>query len=241
MAGFETSMGGTLGDMPATQWEQILAHAPESAAWRAFLNEWVGRCWKPIYRYIRSSWGAGNEEAKDLTQEFLTHFLDRDYLSAVRPERGRLRSYVWAALRNFLTNRRRDEGRLKRGGDRVRVPLEDVTLAEEAGDADPAAEFDRAWRRAVLADAIATMGKRLAAGGKSAAYEVFCAYYLHPEGEPDPTYDDLAVRLGMTEGEVRHALVAARKTLRDVLREQVRRTVQDETEAEAELRELFGA
>lgn len=227
-----------MGEMPSTRWGEFLSLAPGTDAWKAYVNEWMSRCWKPIYRYIRIAWGEANEDAKDLTQEFMTLLLEKGYLEALSPERGSLRAYVRVALRHFLSNRRRDGARMKRGGGEEPLSLDEARaqgLEPSAAQADEA--FDREWAGTLLADAIAELGRRLA-GGR--AYEVFEAYYVVPEGAEAPRYADVAARLGMSENDVRHALEAARRDLRRLLREQVRRTTRSEGEADDEFKRLFG-
>jgi RNA polymerase sigma factor (TIGR02999 family) len=50
--------------------------------------------------------------------------------------RGHFFGAAAEAMRRILVNRARDKGRLKRGGDRERVELEDLVIAEEAGSLD---------------------------------------------------------------------------------------------------------
>jgi RNA polymerase sigma factor (TIGR02999 family) len=50
--------------------------------------------------------------------------------------RGHFFAAAAEAMRRLLVNRARDKRRLKRGGDRARVELEDVAIADEAGAPD---------------------------------------------------------------------------------------------------------
>jgi RNA polymerase sigma factor (TIGR02999 family) len=50
--------------------------------------------------------------------------------------RGHFFAAAAEAMRRILVNRARDKRRLKRGGDRGRVELEDVAIADEAGSPD---------------------------------------------------------------------------------------------------------
>lgn len=242
MSGLDTSIGGGMGEMPSTRWGEFLDLEPGTEAWKAFVNAWMSRCWKPIYRYIRIGWAKGNDDAKDLTQEFMTLLLEKGYLEALSPAKGSFRGYVRTALRHFLSNQARDGSRLKRGGGAAPLSLDQAREQgqEPADETRAEAEFDDEWRGTLLAEAIAALGRRLSEQGRTRVYEVFQAYYVVAEGAEPPRYADLASRLGMTETEVRHALEAARKDLRRALRDEVRRTVRSESEADEEFRRLFG-
>lgn len=71
--------------------------------------------WKPLYFYVRRK-GLDNEAAKDVVQDFIASLIERRSIEKADPARGRFRTFLLAALDNFLLDRRRREGRRKRGG-----------------------------------------------------------------------------------------------------------------------------
>ena len=52
-------------------------------------------------------------------------------------------------------------------------------------------------------------------------------------------YEQLAQRLGMSEGALKVAVHRLRKRYRELLREEIERTVETESDVEAEIRSLF--
>jgi hypothetical protein len=62
--------------------------------------------------------------------------------------------------------------------------------------------------------------------------------FLTDGAEPLPAYAELAVRLGMTESTLRSHVTRLRARYREVLRAEVRRTVDTEGEVDEELHEL---
>ena len=40
----------------------------------------VAAYWKPVYKYLRIRWQRSDEDAKDLTQEFFTRLIEKDFL-----------------------------------------------------------------------------------------------------------------------------------------------------------------
>jgi len=79
--------------------------------------------WPPLYAYVRKL-GKGPHDAQDLTQEFFTRFLDKDYLAAVDQAKGSFRSFMLAALKHFLANERDKQRAQKRGGGWPLVPID---------------------------------------------------------------------------------------------------------------------
>src|SRR6187431_1640440 len=60
--------------------------------------------WPPLYAYVRRQ-GCPPHDAQDIVQDFLAHLLRRNDLAAVGPEKGRFRSFLLAAMKNFLVSR----------------------------------------------------------------------------------------------------------------------------------------
>src|SRR5438132_2786654 len=115
-----------------THWSVVLAARGESTEARAALEKLCRTYWWPLYGFVRRE-GYKPEEAQDLTQAFFARLLERRDLETVRRERGRLRSYLLASLKNFLSKARYRELTVKRGEGRPLVSLEDL-LARERDD-----------------------------------------------------------------------------------------------------------
>jgi len=63
--------------------------------------------------------------------------------------------------------------------------------------------------------------------------------FLTSGADPLPTYAELAIRLGMTESTLRSHVTRLRARYREVLRAEVRKTVDTEAEVDEELHELL--
>lgn len=238
-----TSLGG--GDLafPQTLWSQVLAAGdPGQARHREAIEALAARYWKPIYAFIRFRWAKDNEEAKDLTQAFVASLIERGSLADVGPEKGRFRSFLKAALGNFLRNARRDELRLKRGSGAARVPLDEVEGIAAAGP-DPAASaeeaFDRAWRSEVIGRAIEDLRTTLEREARPTRWLVFEAIVL-ADGDARPTYDEVAARLRIKPTDVTNHLHAARMTLRELLRSALLESLSDPSSLPDEWKSVLG-
>ena len=98
--------------------------------------------------------------------------------------------------------------------------------------------FDRSWAEALIAAGL----ERLSADYKSEAKEKLfneLRIFLTSDAEPLPSYAELAARLGMPESTLRSHVTRLRARYRQVLRAEVRRTVDTEAEVDEELHELL--
>src|SRR5881394_2579516 len=59
--------------------------------------------WPPLFHYLRRN-GHSPHDAQDLTQEFLTRFLHREWLNHLQDQRGKFRSFLLKFLKNFLSD-----------------------------------------------------------------------------------------------------------------------------------------
>jgi RNA polymerase sigma factor (sigma-70 family) len=227
----ETRIGGDAAAFPATRWTAVLG-ARSGEAVRENLDSLIRVYWKPVYRFIRFEWSKSNEEAKDLAQAFFASLLERESLREVAPEKGRFRSFLKAALRNFLLQAKRDAGRLKRKGALPAVCPEDLPDLKAA---TPEEAFDREWAHAVLDAALERLREDLRDGE---AFELFREFYFG-DGER-LSYEQLAEKHGMKKFDVGNRLKAARARFREIALALIRDTVLEGGDPEAEFRELFG-
>src|SRR5215472_16830230 len=88
---------------PNTRWSLVLAarqqFSPESAA---ALEAICRAYWYPLYSYVRRT-GQSPHDAQDLTQEFFSRLLEKRWLDSADPHKGKLRTFLIVALKNFLS------------------------------------------------------------------------------------------------------------------------------------------
>ena len=107
----------------ATRWSIVIAAGHQSSPdSRRALESRCQTYWYPLYAYVRRQ-VANVHEAQDLTQEFFATLLERNSLEAVHRERGRFRSFLLTAGRNFLADEWDKAKARKRGGGLRAIPL----------------------------------------------------------------------------------------------------------------------
>jgi DNA-directed RNA polymerase specialized sigma24 family protein len=227
-----------------THWTVVLAAGGSSTPQtdRA-LEDLCRTYWYPLYAYVRRQ-GHSKEDAEDLTQGFFASFLKRNYLEGVSSEKGRFRAFLLGSLKHYLANEHDRAGRLKRGGGVAPLSLDwqDADTRYQVDLTDPLSPdrlYDRAWAVALLEQVIRRLGAECAAEGKAATFEQLKPFLTVGKGAIP--YADAAVRLGMNEGTARVAVHRLRKRYRELLREEIARTLAAPTDVEDELRALFRA
>ena len=66
--------------------------------------------WFPLYAFVRRA-GHAADDARDLTQEFFLRLLAKNSVAAADRQRGRFRSFLLGAMKHFLANQQRRQGR----------------------------------------------------------------------------------------------------------------------------------
>ncbi len=227
-----------------TRWSVVLAVADDDAPRaRRALAELCEAYWYPLYAYIRRR-GYQAAEAGDLTQEFFTRLLEKEYLQAADPQRGRFRAFLLTMLKRFLGHERRRAGALKRGGGRPPLSL-DLEAGERRWKAEavdpltPEQVYQRRWTLELLQRVLDRLEDDYRAKGKADQFECL-RVYITP-ANPAPSYREVADRLGMSAGAVKVAVHRLRQRYRDLLRDEIADTVADDNEIQDELQFLLDA
>src|SRR5512133_3034869 len=91
--------------------------------------------WYPLYVFVRRK-GHSPHDAQDLTQAFFARLLEKNYAAQADRARGRVRTYLMAALTHFLADEWDKARRQKRGGD-LEIISFDAVSAEERYRLEP--------------------------------------------------------------------------------------------------------
>jgi RNA polymerase sigma factor (sigma-70 family) len=224
-----------------THWSMVVTAQGESPAADKALEKLCRTYWWPVYSFIRRQ-GAGPEDAEDLTQGFFAVLFERRDLQAVRRENGRLRSFFFASLKNFLAKERRYATAAKRGEGRPLIPLEEL-LARQRADLEPADTlsadriFERRWALTVLEQALAQLEDEYRTAGNAGLFEQLKK--LLTDESQRPSQAEIAHQFRMTENAVNQAFHRLRQRYRELVHEEVAHTVIAPGDTEDELRHLI--
>jgi RNA polymerase sigma factor (sigma-70 family) len=224
-----------------THWSIVLEAQGESPAAHKALEKLCRIYWRPIYSFVRRQ-GFGPQEAEDLTQGLFAQLLERKRLSAVRKEKGRLRSFLLGALKYFLADEQRRVMAIKRGQRQRLIPLEELRADDriEMEPADPVTAemiYERRWALTVLERVLSRLKDEYSAAGNAALFDSLKE--LLPDEPGSASQAEIAARLAMTENAIRQAFYRFRQRYQALLREEIAQTVATPGDIEDELRHLI--
>ena len=219
-----------------------------AAASEAALATLCQTYWAPLYTYVRSR-GHDTHDAQDLTQSFLAHLIEHRIYERSDPDKGKFRSFLLAAMKNFLIDAGRHTRALKRGGSRTELPLLDSIVQEAESlyqgqhravgpDAQADRAFDLSWAQAMVDAALAQLAQAYLSDGKLTLFTALKPFFFFYSGSME-IYTELAASLGIPASTVRSHVTRLRARYREVLHAEVRRTVHSEAEVQSELHELI--
>ena len=228
-----------------THWSVVLRAAdlttPES---KEALESLCRAYWYPLYVFVRRR-GSDAEEAQDLTQEFFARFLETDSLQSVHPDRGRFRTFLLAAMKNFLAKEWRDANRLKRGGGQQFIawdqfdPEERYRIEPASEEAQPDALFDCQWAHTLVARVLARLQIEMESEQLGERF-VELKPFLQGDGAGS-SYAQTAAKLGLSEPAVKSAIHRLRRRYAELIRAEISQTVASPAEVEEEIRHLVAA
>jgi len=241
---FQNNSDDTRVGFDHTHWSIVLPAAgqnvPEA---QAALEQLCKIYWPPLYAFLRRQ-GRDSEDAKDLTQGFFAHLLSGNRLGNVSPGMGKFRSFLLACLKNYVQNERNKQNAEKRGGRHIHFPLNtseaETNLGFEPSDPqDPARIYERKWATVLLQWVLGQLQKKYGAAGKGEFFEVLQPFIVGDARRGD--YAGAAARLKLSDGAIRVAAARLREEFRLLLRSEVGRTVETESEIDDEIRHLLTA
>ena len=233
-----------------TRWSIILSCAGSGTVEgeaRKALSDLCRIYWRPIFAFICRR-GYSVPDAQDLTQDFFVMLIEGNLLSLADPGRGRFRSLLLKALKNFLIDKY-DQGKTKkRGGGMQFVPWNDWMAEAPSQLSIPAREFenwpaerifDLRWAATVAEEALRRLAEECESRGRRRMFAVLGKYLTADRLEV--SYANLSASLGVPETSVKRLLHHLRGRFRTLLREEVSQTVKSPAEVEDEIRYLCAA
>jgi DNA-directed RNA polymerase specialized sigma24 family protein len=223
-----------------TQWSVVLAAGDGDDAARAAMAELCSAYWYPLYAYVRRR-TADAHEAADLTQAFFCRLLENRLPAKADRSRGRFRSFLLAALQNFLVNEWHKGAAAKRGGGKLASFDLDAADSryrlEPAHDLTPEKLYERRWVVTLIDRVLDELRRELADSGKG---DHFDRLKMAVVGAADADqYDQAAVALGISPAAAKQEAYRLRKRYRELFRAEVARTVERNDDIDDEIARLL--
>ncbi|TVR43477.1 MAG: sigma-70 family RNA polymerase sigma factor [Planctomycetota bacterium] len=221
--------------MHTTAWSMVNGARGDGLEARACLERLINTYWKPAYYYARSR-GMDHHAAADCIQEFFARMLAGDWLQTVERERGHFRGWLLTALRRWVGRARQATGM-----NRLTLVNDDIVQAYEREDqsAAPDDQFNRAWAKSCLDEAMRLMQEEQHRGARARQVQVFLAYlHMVTEDSGAVSYEDLSERFQVPVTTITNDLHRARALFKSYLLRVVQETVGEGHDPEQELAEL---
>ncbi|HVM47691.1 MAG TPA: RNA polymerase sigma factor [Candidatus Acidoferrum sp.] len=225
-----------------THWSVVLAAGGgDTTGARHALERLCQTYWYPLYAYIRRR-NYSPHDAEDLTQEFFARFLAQDWVANADREKGRFRTFLLSAMNHFLANEWDKARAQKRGGGVALLPLQFDTaetryVLEPADPVTPEQTFERRWALTLLETVTGRLRAEHERTGKGALFAGLSPCLVGDRAAQP--YEELATKLGLSEGAVKSAVHRLRQRYRELLREEIATTVAEPADVDGELRHLI--
>jgi RNA polymerase sigma-70 factor (ECF subfamily) len=228
-----------------THWTRVLQAQGNSTDAKAALSDLCANYYAPVFAFVRR-WTNDEEAARDLTQEFFARVLAKNSIDQADPQRGRFRSYLLGAVKHFLSDIRERDQRLKRGGGQ-RLESLDETRCDNAtsiqlpdpNSPSPDHEFDRKWALTLLERALGSLENEHKFAGQEKHFATLKPWLT---GDTENlSQADAARTLSMNETAVKVAIHRLRRRFRELIKSEIRETVQDPEQVGNELQQLISA
>ena len=203
-----------------THWSLVGAAQSDAASQtqaREALEALCRAYWYPLYAFVRNR-GYSSFDAQDLTQSFLSAFIHSGGVASADRKRGRFRTFLLGALKHYLANEWHRAHAQKRGGGLTFLEWDalepEARYALESGQSgDPDELFDRQWARELTERALHRLRAELESAGKGDLFRWLQGSLTGAE----PRRNEVAARLGMSEGAVKTRRLRAGERLRGLL------------------------
>ena len=197
--------------------------------------------WAPLYTFVRRR-GYPPADAQDIVQGFFERFFKQNALSRADQEKGRLRTFLLAALQNYMMDEHGRASALKRGGGQQVVSLDQKTAEAEAAlsasiHLDDVRSFDLAWASSIVKRSWEQLQKNLTAEGKGQWLSELKPF-VDGAGAAPPNQQEVAARLGVPIATLRTWLSRLRHRYREILRAEIASTVSNSASVDQELHYL---
>jgi len=228
---------------PPTRWSLVARvgtkdpHIREQA-----LNELLAVYYPVLRKFLAAGMGLSPEAAEDLLQGFLAEkVLTKNVLAHARAERGRFRSFLLTAVKNYVISEMRKQQAAKRAPGGAALASVDELADLPSAEASQADFYNLEWARHTLAEALARMRRECEAKGRADLWEIFTGRVVQPLLGAQNTlpYEALVAKHGFQSPiQAANALITAKRMFKRALEEVVRDTVETDAQVEEEIREL---
>lgn len=182
--------------------------------------------WRPLYAFTRQH-GFDPEDSRDLVQQLMARFWEKQSLRDVDPKKGRFRTLLLTSMSNLLKDEHARRATKKRNTKDILVSI-DISEAEnyyqEISDksASPEMCFDRQWVLTILRDGYDSLKEDFERKNQGEFFEIYAPYLTNDDAAP---YSALSNQTGKSQTAIRSAVHRLRSKYQTEIRRRVADTV----------------
>ena len=237
-----SDVGHRSGLFDSTPWSEVVAAGDSKhVSNRSALEKLCVVYWPPLYAYVRRK-VRDQHLAQDLTQSFFERLLAGKSLKLADPARGRFRSFLIQAFEWHLANEFREGRAAKRGGNVQIFPLDFSSTSSELTDnsgLNAEQIFEREWALTLLNMTMTRLEAEQHEPHKRDQFHALKGFLIN-SGQSGG-YATVCATLGLSESAARMAVSRLRSRYREILREEIMRTVASSQDIDDEINCLFRA
>jgi hypothetical protein len=174
---------------PATQWSLVdRARQSDEGGRRAALAVLLRRYLPALRAHLTYAKRFPSDRVDDLLQSFVADkIIEQNLLADAQEHRGRFRSFLLVTLNHFIISQHRIDTAAKRA---PASSMADINQATEVGGGeDPAEQFNVAWARELIAEALRRMQGECHQSQRMNMWTVFEGRVVAPAFESKPAVD----------------------------------------------------
>jgi len=232
----------SLGPFPATQWS-LVARAGErdGADSREALSMLLQRYLPALRAHLVIEKRIPPDRASDLLQGFVADkIIEQDLLRHAEKSKGKFRSFLLVTLNHYIISQHRSDTAAKRAP-RESIEALDERATQLPGGHDPSAQFNIAWARQLLDEAIGRMKVECTHSKRLDVWTVFEGRVLRValDGQEASEYSELIKQLGLaTPLEACRLLTTAKRMFSRILQSVAGEYAGADGDADAEIEDL---
>jgi RNA polymerase sigma-70 factor (ECF subfamily) len=230
-----------LAAFPTTHWS-LVARAGRGGveAQRQALIQILNRYMPALRLHLVARKRMDSNRADDVLQSFLAgKIIEQGIIERAEKEKGKFRTFLLTALDRFIVSEARRENAQKRGAAATTAIGEDTDIAQSWDQPDD--QFDVAWARELLAEAIRRTKDEAHGSGRMDVWGVFETRVLDPmlrDTEP-PGYEEMVKRFGLTSpSQASNLLVTGKRMFARNLRALVAEYAKEDADIDEEIADL---
>jgi hypothetical protein len=242
----QTNIGGVRQAFLTTQWTLIKDIQDGKDQDKALISYLLKQYWKPVYSYLRCK-GYNNEQAKDLTQGFFHEVvLNRDLVGRADESRGRFRTFLLHALKQYASKKDLKEAAQKRILEEKLVHFEmeqeEPVIPDSVAQTTAEESYHYAWLTSLLERVLKEVKQSCQDEGLDIHWALFNKRIIWPTfgDRKAPSLAELSEFYDIKDvKKVSNMIITVKRRFKAVLMQHIHNTVLSQSQAPEELEELL--